>query len=362
MPARGDPMHTFIAYLLVLTLALVTATPLRAQPAVTRTPVAFQIVNRNGSALPCASDGRPYVVRGELVTPTGTSTGSLTIALHEFSFGRFFWSLPGHPAYDVAEAMAREGHPWLILDRLGYDTSDHPVGTATCLGAQADVVAQIVRAVGRGEYSFGAASRGPVFPRVVLAGHSVGAGIAELVAHSFPELPIDGLAILAWADQSYSVDTMRQSLQQAEDCASGGEAAERDAPSGYAWFGRTPEQFRRNMFFDAEPAVQLAATARRNRDPCGDNASLVRLAAVNRLGVGEIEVPVLLLFGDRDPVFMTDAARRQAAAFRASSAVTLHMIPRAAHALTLERSGALARARLADWLGSIRSASGRRER
>lgn len=315
-----------------------------------RLPVEFRVANVNRSAVPCAADGRAYRVRGELVLPAGPRPGTVTVALHEFSFGRFFWSLPGHPAHDFALAMAQRGHAWLSIDRLGYDGSDHPPGTATCLGAQADIAAQVVRAVASGDYALDGRSYGIAFGRVVLAGHSVGAGVAELAAHSFPTLPLAGLAVFAWADQGYSAGALRQSADQAADCASGGERPEPGAPPGYAWFGRTPAQFQHNMFFDAEPSVATTATALRNRDPCGDNASLARLAVVNRMRLSRIRVPVLLLFGEHDPVFTADAADAQAAAFTASDAVELHRIPRAAHALTLERSGGQARAHTAAWL------------
>lgn len=340
-------------------LLMPTAGAASPPPEVVRTPVEFRVVNRNGTALPCSADGRAYRVRGELVMPKDADRDLVTVALHEFSFGRHFWSFPDRPDHDIAASMAQAGHAWLIVDRLGYDASDHPPGGATCLGAQADIAAQLVRAVVSGDYRFGAHSHGPAFRRVVLAGHSVGAGIAELAAHSFPSLPLAGLIAMAWADQGYSTETLRQSAQQAQDCAGGGAPAEPGAPSGYAFFGRTPADFRRNMFFDADPAVVSAASAMRNRDPCGDNASLARLSVVNSLGVRDIEVPVLLLYGARDPVFTTDASRRQAAAFSSSSQVEVHTVARAAHALTLERTAPLVRHHVVRWLAAARVREGR---
>lgn len=344
--------------LIVLAVALAAALPAEAERPVQRVPVVFRVSNVNRTEVPCAADGRAYRIRGELLLPERADTAMVTLALHEFSFGRFFWSLPGRADYDVGLAMARAGHPWLSVDRLGYDASDRPVGTATCLGAQADMAAQIVRALVSGDYRFGSAPHGPSFRSVALAGHSVGAGVAELAALTFPSLPITGLALLGWADQGYSADALRQSVEQGADCARGGEPADRGTPGGYAYYGRTPERFRRNMFFDTDPVVADLATALRNRDPCGDSASLARMAVVNRLRIGELALPVLLLHGAHDPIFTADAFQSQARSYSSSPEVVAHLVPRAAHALTLERTRLVVHAHLRDWLAA-RTAPGR---
>lgn len=323
-----------------------------AAQAPTRTSVVFQVRNTNRSALACSSDGRTYEIRGDLVAPPGPLPARVTLALHEFSFGRFFWSFTDASAYDFAARMAQAGHAWVVIDRLGYDTSGHPAGNSTCLGAQADVTAQIVRALHTGTYRVNRATA-PRFKEVLLAGHSVGGGIAELAAHSFADLDLAGLILFAWADQSYSSRTIRQSLDQGADCARGGEPAEAGGPSGYAYFGRTESDFQTNMFFDADWSVIQTATRKRNRDPCGDNATLARLAVVNRLGIAKLRFPVLLVFGDEDPVFQEGAAEQQAGLFSASTAVTVHHVPRAAHALTLERAAPVTHAHVLGWLRGL---------
>jgi len=338
----------------LLASMLTTPVPPRAAatPAPTRTSVFFQVHNTNRSALACNSDGRAYEIRGDLVTPHGPVPARVTLALHEFSFGRFFWSFTDAPSYDFAARMAQAGHAWVVIDRLGYDASGHPAGNATCLGAQADVTAQIVRALRTGTYRTNRATA-PRFKEVLLAGHSVGGGIAELTAHSFADLNLAGLILFAWADQSYSSRTIRQSLDQGADCARGGEPAEAGGPVGYAFFGRTERDFQANMFFDGDWSVIQAATRKRNRDPCGDNATLARLAVVNRLGVARLRFPVLLVFGDEDPAFQEGAAEQQAGLFSASTAVTVHHVPRAAHALTLERAAPVTHAHVLGWLRSL---------
>lgn len=336
-------MHRLIVVGIVAT-TLALASSARADDIV-RMEVVFEIDNVNRSALECEPDRLRYRVRGQIVGPTSLLQHRpipvATLYLHEFSFGSFFWQFDDVPGYDHVGQLARAGHVSIVLDRLGYDASDHPPGTATCLGAHADVVAQIVRQLREGELGV---------ERLVLAGHSVGGGIAELAAHSFPELDLAGLILFGWADGSYSSRTTEQFARQAADCVRGGEPAEPGGPSGYAYFGKTDAEFQGNVFADTDPAVIQHATARRNRDPCGDNAGLVPLAVANQRGVKSITAPVLLVFGDRDAVFQPDAMGKQAALFTGSSRVTTKSIPGAGHALTLERSAPLVRETTAAWL------------
>lgn len=339
----------------VLTAAFwVTVTPPADAGSVARIRVSFAVDNVNRSALPCSQpDGKPYMIVGEVVGPPSLlargSELTATLYLHEFSFGMFFWRFDAVPGYNYASALAREGHISVIVDRLGYDESGHPAGGSSCLGAQADMAAQIVRQLKNGSYTVesGAAI---AFERIVLAGHSVGGGTAELAAHSFADLGIAGLVLFAWADQGYSARSVEQATQQAIDCAPGGEPAEPGGPTGYAYFGRTRSDFQQNVFADTDPSVREAATAMRNRDPCGDNATLLRMAAVNAASVRNIRVPVLLLFGGDDAMFEDNSDEVQAALFLNSPSVTPRSFPRAGHALTLERSAPEVHSAAATWL------------
>jgi pimeloyl-ACP methyl ester carboxylesterase len=350
---------------LIAGLAL-SASPVVADQPVARIEIAFDVVNRNGSALSCRPEpnGLPYRVRGELVGPAALlREGTVPVAtlyLHEFSFGRFFWGYRDVPGYDHAGELARAGHVSFAVDRLGYDSSDHPPGTQTCLGAHADITAQLVRHIREGTYTTADGSPAVPAERLVLAGHSVGGGIAELAAHSPNfDLDLDGLIVFGWADQGYSARTIEQSVRQAADCLPGGQPAYPGGPSGYAYFGKTDAEFQGNVFADTDPAVVERVTARRNPDPCGDNAGLVRFAVVNQQGVGSITAPVLLVFGEKDAVFQSDAMAKQAALFTGSRDVTTRSIPKAGHALTLERSASLTRSVVADWLTArqLRSAA-----
>lgn len=335
-------------------LASVAQLPAAAADGITRVPVAFSVQNVNDSALPCLSDELAYTIKGEIVGPRKllerTALDAATLYLHELSFGAFFWTFDRVPGYDYAAALAEAGHVSVVIDRLGYDASGRPPGRDTCLGAQADMVAQIVGALKAGSYAASAESHPIKFRRIVLAGHSVGGAIAELTITSDLDASVDGLVLFAWADRDFSSRTIQQGVQEGGDCAQGGEPSDPGGPGGYAYFGRTETEFQENVFNDTDPNVVAHATAMRNRDPCGDIETLVQVSIVNGRRASMISVPVLLLFGENDANFQPSAADNQAKSFSGSPSVTVRRFARAGHALTLERAAPKVRAAVAQWL------------
>jgi pimeloyl-ACP methyl ester carboxylesterase len=338
--------------------ALVAVTPHAADAAahsgaVTRIPVTFTVSNVNGSALPCMPDDLEYSINGTIVGPAALlRSGTVDVAtlyLHELSFGAFFWNFDGVPGYDYATALAEAGHVSVVVDRLGYDASGRPPGRDTCLGAHADITAQIVRALKAGSYT--ADGRASItFRRIVLAGHSVGGAIAELAITSFSGAGVDGLMLFGWADRDFSQRTIQQGLQEGGDCAQGGEESEPGGQPAYAYFGRTEQEFRDNVFHDTDPRIVALVTPMRNRDPCGDIATLVQISIVNGRRASMITVPVLVLFGENDANFQSSAADSQANSFTESPSVTVRRFAGAGHALTLERAAPSVQRAVAGWL------------
>jgi pimeloyl-ACP methyl ester carboxylesterase len=339
-----------------LALAAIAAVALCAWPAVAARAngvvdeaVTFHVVNTNRSLVPCSSDGQPYAIRGHLVAPAATFDGdrarSVTLYLHGLGYGEFFWRFRAVSGYDYATELARAGHASVVIDRLGYGTSDHPQGTATCVGAQADMAHQIIQALRAGHYS---ATETPTFQRVALAGHSAGGLIAQVETYSFGDP--DALVVMSWADQGSSERALTTFAQTGQVCSGGGQPA--NGPAGYAYFGQTPSDFKAAMFFDASPEVISDATAMRNRDPCGDTNSVTTGIAADQLGLPTIKVPVLLAYGDDDALFPPPAGSLQQPRFAGSRDVTATFLPDTGHAVTLERSAPELRKRVGSWLAA----------
>jgi len=66
---------------------------------------------------------------------------SVHLYLHGGTAGEWMWHFPETivAGYDYATEQAELGHASVVIDTLGYGTSDHPLGTAECVGSLADI-------------------------------------------------------------------------------------------------------------------------------------------------------------------------------------------------------------------------------
>ncbi len=323
--------------------------------AVTSLPVSFEVQNVNRSKVACASDGKTYTVRGHIVGPTQVlerekATGA-TLYLHGLSFGEFFWNFAQAQNYDFAANQAKAGQVSVVIDRLGYGSSDKAEGNSICVGSQADIAHQIVLALRAGSYQVNPSGQAPEFSRVVLAGHSYGGQIAQVAAYSFGD--IDGLIVIGYADRVQSQLLRDNSAFAANVCASGGLRVGAVGPAGYAPFG-PPSGAAAALFNSTEPAVQSAALQLLTIDPCGDTASFAPAVAVNLVNVPSIKVPVLIIAGGSDALFPVPAGPDQASLFTGAASVDQVTLPTVAHAVTLEHVYAPSALRpLNDWLHKV---------
>lgn len=191
----------------------------------------------------------------------------------------------------------------------------------------------------------------PTFPKVVLAGHSVGAIIAQAEAYSFGD--IDGLVLLSYSDTDVSLSAQAALGIAIDQCKAGGQRqGGTTGPNGYIYFGAdTPEKFIEGHFYtpNADPKVVETTAALRNRDPCGDILSYKTAVAANLANVGKIKTPTLVLAGGRDAIYPVPATK-QASLLTGSEDVTPVTVPETGHALTLHRSADQFEAHLSSWL------------
>jgi hypothetical protein len=151
--ARSRCLLDLAAVVLAVLVVLPTvASAQESEPAVSVRTVRFHVQNVNRSLMPCPADGAGYDIVGRLVGPAGPPSSAVTVYVHGLGFGAFFWNLAERPAYDFAARLAAKGETSLVIDRLGYGSSGHPAGMQTCLGAQADVVHQVIGQLRAGAY------------------------------------------------------------------------------------------------------------------------------------------------------------------------------------------------------------------
>lgn len=312
--------------------------------------VEFSVVNQNRSLVPCRADGKSYTVRGHLVAPASSLVRPRSVGLyvHGATLGEFNWRFRDVPGYDTMAELAKLGHASISIDRLGYDSSDHPVGDQMCLGSEADIVSQIIDQLKSGTYHRIGRGRSPAFSRVAVVGYSAGGAIAEIIGHSFRNA--DALGIVAWVDQPTQVH-LRLAPHAAERCVTGGEHVDDDGtgPKGYAYAWPSWDDQHPDTFGNTEPAVLDQVEIRLNRDPCGYTQSLTTTMLVNNLLLPLIDAPVLIVYADRDRV----APRPSVGAAEqriGSSDVTVETIKDAGHTVMLQRTAPAFRSVLHRWL------------
>jgi pimeloyl-ACP methyl ester carboxylesterase len=332
---------------LLAALFVAPAAATASDPDVMSVDVTFTVRNANRTLVVCPADGKTYVLRGQLVGPAtsldGSPIGRVNVLVHDITAGAWFWRMPGHDAYDYAGQLARAGEVSLVFDRLGYDGSPLANGNSTCLGAHADMLHQVIKQLRAGSYAADAGT--PAVESVVTHGHSVGAAIAQVEAATWHD--VDGLVVMSWSDSGASVRSISEAATQNAACLLGGGVG---APKTYAWFGRTPEAFRSMLFRTALLAVQESASALRNPDPCGDALSLATTVALGNVLTRLIDVPVLLLFGEKDALNRPDSRMLQPLAYGPGARVTAHTLAGTGSALPLEQSAPHTRAYVTSWL------------
>lgn len=324
----------------------------KAKPKVANRAVEIEVSNGNENAALCLADNSQHVLRGRLVGPQRTVNGNpgklrVNVLVHDAGTGGWFWNLRQAPAYDYATQLARRGETSLVLDRLGYDGSPLDDGRSTCLGAQATMLHQVVQHLYSGNYRFagraGEDDQPPHATHVVLHGHGTGATIAQLEAAKFDD--VAGLVLMSAPTATPTGAALRAVTEQLGRCV---------GSSGYASYGATPAEYRELLFASATAKVRRLATARRNPTPCGDVSSLLAGVGGAVLGSGQLDVPVLLLNGERDARVRTLSQSAAERLFGRSERVATRTVAGAGSALPLEKGAPQVRSTVLRFLGGIR--------
>jgi pimeloyl-ACP methyl ester carboxylesterase len=340
---RTIPILGALALVAATALLPAATTPAGAAGGIVELPVAFKVNNHNHSSVPCPADGNDYTVKGHVVAPAAAldEAKAATLYLHAVTFGEYYWRFKAVPGYDYASIMAEKGHVSVTIDRLGYGSSPKPEGNAgTCFGSEADVAHQIIEQLKSGKYSLD--GHDPVaFKKVFTAGSSVGGLTAHIEAYSMGG--IDGLINFGWGDHNISQYAFNEYNDLMRRCFEGGDKG----TPGYAAFAKNSKE--KFYFASATPEVRAAVPAP-HPDPCGQARSIPPGIFSDEVNLARIDVPVLLVFGDKDAIFSPDAAKQQASRYLGSPEVTLEMIPNTSHFPMLEATLPTTIAAVDKWL------------
>jgi pimeloyl-ACP methyl ester carboxylesterase len=319
----------------VLTAGLLAgpASAAAAAPAasdIVKVPISFTVKNTNHTDEYCQYpvDGKTYTVRGIVVGPKNAikAARAATLYLHAVTWTSDYFNLPiaGH---NYVEEMAKRGHVSIAVDRLGYGKSDAVPGLSSCFGSEADVAHQMVQDLKSGNYTLGTGKAGK-FAKVFTSGSSVGGMIANIEAYTFHDTA--GVFNQSWGDWSAGPYALAEAFNANYRCYSGGDPTAR---AGYATFAAdSRDEF---YFASATPEVRKA-TPPMQADPCGQIMNLPFGIGADMQHLGEIDVPILMTFGDADPVFPPPSADQMQSRYTGSPKVTSVTIPGASHYPILE--------------------------
>jgi hypothetical protein len=323
---------------------------IRALAPVAERSVTFRVVNGNGSRVQCQADGRTYDVRAHLVGPREAldrDGGAATLYLHQIGMGGFYWHFKAVSGYDFATELVRLGHVSLVLELIGYDGSGRPDGTQSCYGNEADTASQIAAKLRSGDYTANGGAA-PRFARVALGSNAAAGLMSQPAAYSFGNF--DALMVTSWADQGFSQTLTVGAFDENAFCASGGQS--KDGQPGYVNTPMDPALTGPLYFADGDPRVVRAVTAMRSPGPCGEPQSALAAIAADQASLGEVKVPVLLVYGTKDAFFddPRSAGAQQKGLYSGTSDVTLAFMEGAGNALALERSAPRFRDLVSRWL------------
>jgi pimeloyl-ACP methyl ester carboxylesterase len=333
-----------------LTVFFLTTGDSSAKASVIDVPVRFTVEDVNRSLLPCKASGSTYELVGRLVAPSSSIGSSATVYVSGVIFpAQFVFNNKLVPGYDYAREMAELGQTSVVIDRVGYGkTVPYPTdGRSVCMGAQADMLHQVVAAMRSGGYDVtGSSGIDPrAFDRVAVVGYSIAAVLAEVEAASFGDT--DALIAIGWAtqeltDYGYSPDEVEK------QCSPGLPKQ----PGGVKGYFRTLTPPKVPPLVSAKADQRLVGAFWQNQelDACGQFLSVLPwFFGLNKKVLPQITVPVLIIYGYYDVQFKFGAWQAEWDQFTGTRDRTLIGIPDG-HMLMLDRHAPMTQRVIAAWL------------
>jgi len=313
-------------------------------------PVRFTVKDVNRSVLPCKASGSTYQLAGRLVEPSSSAGSAATVYMAGVIFSSLFeFHNDLVPGYDYARDLAALGHTSVVIDRVGYGTT-HPYpadGRGVCLGAQADMLHQVVQELRTGRYSVsGSSGLDPkAFARVGVAGYSLGGLIAEIEAASFRDAR--SLVTVGWAEQGFTKYAAATPYVLAH-CKPG----LAKPPDGRVGYFRTVAASKVPLLVSpqADPRVRPLFAKNEELDACGQFLTAGQwFGGLAGPALRRVGFPVLVVYGDYDVLYQPIAWPAQLAHFTGTRDRTLVGIPDG-QMLMLDHHASLTRHVIADWL------------
>lgn len=237
------------------------------------------------------SDGTTYTVAAELCYEGSQAGKTIQVLEHGTASSADYWNFPYLPhKYSYVQDQVNKGYVTLAIDTFGSGESDRPPAEQVTLPANAYVVHQVVQRLRDGSLS------GTAFSKVVLVGHSSGAGVSLYEAGTYHD--VDGVVVSGLLhDGALPVEAFSELLYPASFDPKFASASDIE---NYFTYKPGAGSFFFNTQF-ADPAVVAVDEQLKGSVSLGDlNTFFLPLLPGF---TNQVDVPVLLAVGENDKAY-----------------------------------------------------------
>jgi pimeloyl-ACP methyl ester carboxylesterase len=329
-------------------------------PAVTSAgPVGVASVTCQVHSVPVTLGLVPATMRGTLCVPGPEPVTAVQVLLHGGSYNSAYWDFPYQPEkYSYVRAANFRGYATFNVDRIGYGQSSRPVSLLLTADGHAATIHQVVGKLRAGQIGEVA------FDTVLLAGHSLGAGIALLESASYDD--VDAV-VLSGMTHHLSTSGLIQIITADTHPA----ALDPKFGLGYEGYLTSVPGTRDDTFHspvNAVPAVVALDEQLKDVESATEVVDVITDGFTLPVSLA-VDVPVLLAVGSRDWIFCTGSLASNCASapalstgeapyFSPDACLRTYVLPDAGHSLNLSVDTEDYQDAVHDWADAVVSAAG----
>lgn len=229
-------------------------------------------------------------IKGRYFQPESDNGKPLLVLVHGATYGKWMWDVPGYSWADFF--VAQLGYPVLVIDRLGYGDSSHPNGDILTPRGQVHSLKQFLCQVRQEDSE----------RQIIWIGHSMGALLGNMIAGE--SYLIDGLITIGWI--------------HAQKTQVGPPLFEILKGDYVTW---TDEE-RTTAFYYLEGAAQEIVDYDNSQACSMPRGSILSFLNPDRFVISLIDIPVLLVDGEYDALWVDIDLEAEAALFKNASVTT----------------------------------------
>jgi pimeloyl-ACP methyl ester carboxylesterase len=311
------------------------------------------------SSVSCAEIDLPVSVptpretmHGQLCMPAGSAPTTVQLLIPGGTYNRVYWDFPYQPErYSYQRDMASHGYPTFAVDRLSTGQSTKPPSAVLVDSVEAASIHQVVDHLRAGRVG------GWRSDRVVLAGHSLGSGVAILEAATYHD--VDGVILTGMTHLVSALTLVKALTIHLYPVTLDPQLRKNSNDPGY--LTTRPGQ-REPLFYatrDADPQVITTDEATKDRVPISGTGAVTVFDFFGPASRG-VDVPVLLAVGEKDAIFCGFLARDCSSAetlrkgeapyFGPAAELSTYVLPESGHAMALHKNADEYREATRAWL------------